>query len=172
MERGRASVGNGAHEPGGAQALGDVARDVMDHASAILRDRLQIGKIEARRYAEHVRRDVAPRAAFRAGAAALAALAVLFALVALFLGIADALGSVAWAFAIYAAAFAVGAIAVASAAGRAVHRDEREEMARRFPTARMEATMPEHLLVEPRSRADALPQKVAEGRREAGGPVP
>jgi len=150
MERGRARWENGAPEASGPQALGDVARDVMDHVSAILRDRFQIGKIEARRYAEHVRRDVAPRAALRAGAAALAALTVLFGLIALFLGIAEALDSVAWAFAIYAAAFAVATVVVVSLAARPTQRSEREEIARRSPATRRTEMMPEHLLVEPR----------------------
>ena len=61
------SDGHNGHTNG--SALGDVARDVMDHASMIVRDRLELTRLEAHRYAEHVKKDVAPRAAFGAAAA-------------------------------------------------------------------------------------------------------
>jgi hypothetical protein len=95
--------------PPGASALGDVARDVMDQGTTILRDEIELAKLSARRYSEHLRRDVAPRAAV----AALGTAAVLCGLVALFLGIANALDSAAWAFAVYCALFAVMAFVVA-----------------------------------------------------------
>jgi uncharacterized membrane protein len=91
-------------------ALGDVARDVMDHATLIVRDQVEIGRLEARRYADHVRRDVAPRAARTVAVLALAGVAAACGLVALFLGIARALGSVAWTFAIYGVLFAAAAL--------------------------------------------------------------
>jgi hypothetical protein len=96
--------------PTRAPALGEVARDVMDHAGVIVRDQVEIGKLEARRYAAHVRRDVAPRAARTAAVGVLATLAASCGLVALFLGIARALDSVTWAFAIYCALFAAAAL--------------------------------------------------------------
>jgi len=135
MERGRARSENGAargDEPP-PPALGEVARDVMDHAAIIVRDRIEIGKLEARRYAEHVRRDVAPRAAFGVAAAVLAAVAVLSGLLALFLGIARALDSVAWAFAIYAALFAVLAVFAYALSTRAPRRAARPQRSR-YPT--------------------------------------
>src|ERR1700733_13471420 len=95
---------NGEARPRGEgepQALGDVARDVIDHVTILLRDQIGIVRLEARRLAERARRDVLPRAALLALAAGLAGLAGLLGLVALFLGIAFAIG-VAWAFAIYA----------------------------------------------------------------------
>jgi hypothetical protein len=94
-------------------ALGEVARDVIDHTTIIVRDEVKIAKLEARRYADHLRRDVAPRAGYTVAAATLGGLSVLFGLVALFLGIAEALGSVAWTFAIYCALFAVLTIVAA-----------------------------------------------------------
>ena len=88
-------------------ALGTVARDVIDHVTIIARDEVKIAGLSAKRYAEHLRRDVAPRAAYAAAAVALAALTAIFGLLAIFIGIAHALSSAAWAFAIYCAAFAV-----------------------------------------------------------------
>ena len=108
-------------------ALGDVARDVMDHGTMILRDGIQLAKLEVRRYSEHLLREVAPRGVV----AALGAVAVLCGLIALFLGIASALDSVAWAFAIYCALFAaatlVGAGLVARRSSGALQRS-------RYPT--------------------------------------
>lgn len=171
MERERVTSGNG-HTRGHApqHALGDVARDVMDQASVILRDRLKIGKLEARRYVEHVRRDLAPRAAYGAVTAALATVAVLCGLVALLIGIAHALGSVAWAFAIYAAAFAVATIVALSLGARPPRRDEGEEIARRFPAARTKESQPEHLLVTQRSTPEAHWEEIREARRETHWP--
>ncbi len=173
MERERTISGNGQTggerrpAPRAEPALGDVARDVMDHAAVIVRDRFKIGALEARRFAEHVRRDVAPRAGLVATAAALGALAVIAGLVGLFLGIAGAIGSVAWTFVIYAALFAVAALVVGSLAGRAPRRDEGEEIARRFPAARLSEAESEHLLVEQRSTPEAHQREIEEARREA-----
>ena len=160
MDRGRDGSGNGV-------AFGDVARDVMDHASAIVRDELRLGKLSARRYAEHVRRDVAPRAAFGLVAGVLAGLAVLFGLIALFWGIASALGSVAWTFVIYAAAFAVGAVIAAGLRGRPPHRESADEIARRFPAARTREAFPEHQLVIQETSPEAHAKEIEEARREA-----
>jgi hypothetical protein len=143
-----------------------VARDLVDHATMIVRDEIKIGKLEARRYAEHLRHDVAPRAGFLAAAASLAALAVLAFAVALFLGIAQAIGSVAWTFAIFGALLAVVAVIVATLAHPS-RRDEGEEIARRFPAARTKASEPEHLLTAQRSSLSAHREEVEEARREA-----
>jgi len=91
------------------EALGDVARDVIDHVSMLVRDEVKIARLSARRYAEHLRADVAPRAGLIVGAAVLALLAVVFALIALFRGLVAALGSVTWTLVIFAALFALGA---------------------------------------------------------------
>ena len=160
MDRGRDGSGNGV-------AFGDVARDVMDHASAIVRDELRLGKLSARRYAEHVRRDVAPRAAFGLVAGVLAGFAVLFGLIALFWGIASALGSVAWTFAIYAGFFAVCAIVAAALMGRPPHRETADEIARRFPAARARPTYPVHQLVVQETSPAAHAKEIEEARREA-----
>jgi uncharacterized membrane protein len=77
-----------------------------------VRDQLQIGRLEARRYAEHVRRDLVPLAAV----VGLATVAAGCGLVALFLGIARALGSVAWAFVVFCALFTVAALAALAVA--------------------------------------------------------
>ncbi len=161
MERGRAGSGNG-------EALGDVARDVMDHATAIARDQVNLGKLAARRYAERVRREMAPRAAFVAAAGVVGGLAGVFGLLALFLGIAQAISSVPWTFAIYSAVFAVVAVVLVSLSARTPRRDEGEEIARRFPAARMKETRPEHLIVVQRSAPEAHAEAVSEARREAG----
>jgi hypothetical protein len=121
-ERASREGGNGQPGGGGPPALGDVARDVMDHATIIVRDRIRIGQMEARRYAEHVRRDVAPRAALVAAALGLLLVAALCGLVALFIGIAVAIGSVAWTLVIYCAIFALAALVTAALASREAQR--------------------------------------------------
>jgi hypothetical protein len=108
-------------------ALGDVARDVMDQGTIILRDEIKLAKLGARRYSEHLRRDVAPRVAV----AVLGAAAALCGLIALFLGIASALDSVAWAFAIYCALFAVTALVTA---GLVARRSPEALQRSRYPT--------------------------------------
>jgi len=117
----------GRTAPPGMSALGDVARDVMDQGTIILRDQSELAKLEARRYSEHLRRNVAPRAAV----AALGAVAVLCGLVALFLGIASALDSVAWAFAVYCALFAATALI---AGGLVARRASAASQRSRYPT--------------------------------------
>ncbi len=86
-------------------------------------------------------------------------------LVAVFIGIAKALGSVAWAFAIYCALFAVAALIVLAVGAPA--RDAGDAIARRFPATRTKQTEPEHLLVAQRSTVDAHREEVEEARREA-----
>lgn len=149
------------------QALGSVARDVLDHATTIVRDEIKIARLEARRYGEHLRRDVARPAALGAAAVSLGALGALFGLIALFLGIARAIDSVAWTFAIYAGAFCVAGVVAYAMAKRPQHRDVGEEIARRFPATRTKESEREHLLVAQRTRPEAHREEVAEARREA-----
>jgi hypothetical protein len=166
MGRERTTLQNGAAQRDGA-ALGGVARDVIDHVTIIVRDSLKIGRLEGRRYLEHLRRDVARQAAWRLVAAVAGATAAICGLVALFLGIASAIG-VAWTFAIYAGVFAVGAIVAASLAAHPPLRDESDEIARRFPAARAREGLPEHLLIEQESSAAGHRREIEEARREAG----
>src|SRR5262245_45199925 len=105
----RPRQGNGSDR----QPLGDVARDMMDHVSMIARDEAKLARLSVRRYVENMRQDVAPKAGYAAGAAVCGGLAILMGLIALFLGIAYALGSVAWTFLIFAAAFAVVTVVMA-----------------------------------------------------------
>jgi len=128
MERERLTSGSGQPRAEGPE-LGSVARDVVDHAAMIGRDWVEIGKLEARRYGEHLRRDVATRVAWGAVVAVLAALAGLCGLIALFWGIAAAIGSVAWTFVVFAALFAVLAVVVAAVAAPAPRRGD-DQMSR------------------------------------------
>jgi hypothetical protein len=144
-----------------------VARDVLDHATMIVRDEIKMGRLSARRYADHLRRDVAPRAGWIAAAAALGGLGVLAFAVGLFLGIAHALGSVAWTFVIYGAALTVAAVVAAALSGQPSQRDEGEAIARRFPAARLRPSLPEHLAAAQRSRPEAHREAVEEARRES-----
>jgi hypothetical protein len=144
-----------------------VARDVLDHATMIVRDEIKVGRLSARRYAEHLRHDVAPRAGWIAVAAALGGLAVLAFAIGLFLGIAHAIGSVAWTFVIYGAALTVTAVVAAVISKNPSRRDEGEAIARRFPAARARPSLPEHGIVGQRSIPEAHREEVAEARREA-----
>jgi hypothetical protein len=155
----------GDGEIGQRQAIGAVARDVMDHVTMIVRDGIGLARIEARHVADHVRRDVLPRAAMIGVAAALAGLAGLLGLIALFLGIASAIG-VAWTFAIYAGFFAVAAVATLALAGRPP-KVGGEAIARRFPAAHAREHLPEHGIVHV-GEPDGHRKASEEARREAG----
>lgn len=157
MERRPAAPGEPRHE-----ALGEVARDTIDHAGMLLRDEVKIARLGVNRYVEHVRRDVAPTALWTAAAVSAGGLAALLLLIGAFLGIAAALGSVAWTFVIYAAAFTVGAGAAWSMRGRALAHPSAEDINRRFPAVRAQPSRPEHAL----ARA-AQPEAHAEAKREA-----
>jgi hypothetical protein len=157
---GRGDGAGRAREP-----LGDVARDVMNHASAIARDELSLARLAARRYAEHVRRDVAKPALLGGAAAASGGLAALFGLIALFLGIAQAIDSVAWAFAIYCALFAAGA-ALLLGYRRRVTLVRGEDILTRLPAVQAAAREPEHALVR-QETPEAHRRLVDEARREA-----
>jgi len=152
-------------EPTDVAPLGDVLRDVMDHASIIMRDELKLVRLEARRYTEHLKSEVAARALLTAGAAVCALLTALFGLIAVFLGIARALGSVAWAFAIYAVLFAAGtAVMLGVRARRATLGGE--EILGRLPGVRAHEPEREHALVQ-QETPEAHRVLTEEARREA-----
>jgi len=162
-ERTGRGAGNGAPPP--AAPLGEVARDVMDHASAIARDELALARLSARRYAEHVRRDVAPPALLGGAAVVTGSLGVMFGLIALFLGIARAIDSVAWTFAIYCALFAAGAALLLSTRRRAAAL-RGDEILGRLPAVRIAERAPEHALVR-QETPEAHRALVDEAAREA-----
>jgi hypothetical protein len=160
---GRGSAGGlrSSHE------LGDVARDVIDHVGMVARDGVKIAKLEVRRYVEHLRKDLGARAVLGTCAAFTAAAALVCGLVAAFLGIAYAVG-VAWAFAIYCGIFAVIALFLYMLAARAVPTYTGDEIARRFPAARMKESEAEHLLLAQRSTEAGHQRMTEEAAREAG----
>ncbi|APR83815.1 Hypothetical protein A7982_09164 [Minicystis rosea] len=148
------------------EALGDVARDVLDHITMIARDETKIARLSAKRVATHLREDVAPKALYAAGAGVCAALAGLFALIALFWGIAVALGSAAWAFVIYAVLFALAAVVLAGYMRRAAELHPSEAIERRFPATRAVETKREHALAR-LSTPEAHREVTSEAEREA-----
>src|SRR4051812_2294188 len=108
-------------------SLGDVARDVFDHAQVIARDALAIGKIEAQRTLGRARAralEVAPRVAFGAVAAVAALTGLIFLLIALFNALEDAIPSFAWRTAIFGIGFLVVAAIGAIFAGAREKRHE------------------------------------------------
>lgn len=146
-------------------ALGDVARDAMDHASMIVRDELKIARLEARRYVDHVKRDVAPRALFATAAAACALLAAITGAIALFLGILWVIGSIAWTFLIFAAMFTTFAAVLANLSRRPAMVASSVEIERGFPAVKMEEHRPEHALAA-QERPEAHAMIVEAARRE------
>ncbi len=108
------------HSEPPAPNLGEVARDVVDHAQIIARDALAIGKLEARRAVDRVRtraRDVAPRIAFGAIAGVAALVGLVFLLIAIFIALGDPVPSVGWRTAIFGTFFLVTAGIAAVFAG-------------------------------------------------------
>ncbi len=92
----------------GSQGLGDVVKDALDHASAIVSNSVEIGKLEAKRVVgrvEQTTKEVAPRIVAGAAAAVLGFTGAVFALVAIFVGLGEVIPSVAVRLGIYAAAF-------------------------------------------------------------------
>jgi hypothetical protein len=108
-----------------AANLGEVARDVVDHAQVIARDALAIGKLSARRAVDRARtqaRDVAPRIAFGAIAGVAGLVALVFLLIAVFIALGDPIPSVGWRMAIFGVFFLLLAVVAAIFAGsRAAH---------------------------------------------------
>lgn len=168
LERSRQE--NGGRRPPVAEpasaSLGDVARDLMDHASMIARDEARMARLSVSRYVEHLRTDVAPRAMWGAATGVCAALALVCALLALFLGIVWAIGSVAWTFLIFAGLFIIGAGAAASLYGRPARLTTAEDIERRFPSVRAHEAAPERVLSQ-QATPEAHAQVKAEALREA-----
>jgi hypothetical protein len=150
-------------------ALGDVARDVMDHASIIVRDRIELTRLEAQRYAAHVKKDVAPRAALTAAVVVCGGLAGLMALIAVFLGLVSALGSVAWSFVIYALVFAVVTAALAGFRAQPPRAPRAEDIERRFPIVKAHEHEPAHALVRQETPEEHHKIVVEAGREIRGG---
>jgi hypothetical protein len=112
--------------------LGEVARDVVDHAQVIARDALAIAKLEARRSVDRAKdrvKDAAPRIAFGATAGVAALVGVVLLLIAIFIGLGDAVPSVGWRLAIFGIFFLVVAVIAAIFAGS--HEKRREAAPRR-----------------------------------------
>lgn len=113
-----------------AAGLGEVARDVVDHAQGIARDALAIGKLEARRAVDRARsqaREVAPRIAFGAVAGVAALVGVVFLLIAIFLALGDPIPSMGWRMALFGTFFLVVAVIAGLFAGS--HEEHREDRA-------------------------------------------
>ncbi|MFT3773737.1 MAG: phage holin family protein [Minicystis sp.] len=175
MNEERPKHGNGrAHEARrmataeghGHEALGDVMRDVIDHVSMIARDEAKIARLSVKRYGEHLREDIAPKALFAVGAAVCGGLALVFGLIALFWGLTYLLGSAGWAFLVFAVIFTVGAVVMAGFVARTPRFSRKDEIAKRFPAVRAKEVAPEHALV----RHDSLEAHrvvTEEARREA-----
>lgn len=112
--------------------LGEVARDVVDHAQVIARDALAIAKLEARRSVDRTKdrvKEAAPRIAFGAVAGVTALVGVVLLLIAIFIGLGNAVESVGWRLAIFGLFFLVVAAIAAIFAGS--HEKRREEAPRR-----------------------------------------
>lgn len=112
--------------------LGEVARDVVDHAQVIARDALAIAKLEARRTVERATgraKQAAPRIAFGAIAAVSALVAAVLLLIAIFIALGDPIPSVGWRLAIFGLFFLVVAVIAAIFAGS--HEGRHEEAPRR-----------------------------------------
>jgi uncharacterized membrane protein YtjA (UPF0391 family) len=128
-----------------AAGLGEVARDVVDHAQGIARDALAIGKLEARRAVERARsqaREVAPRIAFGAVAGVAALVGVVLLLIALFIALGDPIPSVGWRMALFGVFFLVVAVIAGLFAGsHEEHRNERAQ-ARGSEEANRRAALP------------------------------
>lgn len=112
--------------------LGEVARDVVDHAQVIARDALAIARLEARRAVRRATgraREAAPRIAFGAIAAVSTLVGAVFLLIAIFIALEDPIPSVGWRLAIFGLFFVVVAVIAAIFAGSHEERREREEEA-------------------------------------------
>lgn len=100
--------------------LGEVARDVVDHAQIIARDALAIGKLETRRAVKRAKeraKEAAPRIAFGAIAGVAALAGVVFLLIAIFIALGGPIPSVGWRTAIFGIFFLVVAVIAAIFAG-------------------------------------------------------
>jgi hypothetical protein len=120
-----------------AAGLGEVARDVVDHAQVIARDALAIGKLSARRSIDRAKsqaREAAPRIAFGAVAGIAALVGVVFLLIAAFVALGDPIPSVGWRLAIFGIFFLVVAMIAAMFAGSHEEHHDEEVPRRLSPT--------------------------------------
>lgn len=146
--------------------LGEVARDVVDHAQVIARDALAIAKLEARRSVERATdrvKEAAPRIALGAVAGVAALVGALLLLIAIFLGLGDAVPSVGWRLAIFGIFFLVVAVI---AAIFAASRETGHERAAASPRRGFEQAPGRAAAAEETSRrqlADAPRRGLAEG---------
>ena len=118
-----------------AANLGEVARDVLDHAKIIARDAVALGRLEVRRTVDRARtraRDAAPRIAFAAIAGVTALVGLVFVLIAIFIALGDPIPSVGWRMAIFGAFFLVTAVIGATFATSHEERPVEETPARVF----------------------------------------
>jgi hypothetical protein len=112
--------------------LGEVARDVVDHAQVIARDALAIARLEARRAVGRATgraKEAAPRIAFGAIAGVSALVGTVFLLIAIFIALGDPIPSVGWRLSIFGLFFVVVAVIAAIFAGS--HEERHEEDALR-----------------------------------------
>lgn len=120
--------------------LGEVARDVVDHAQVIARDGLAIAKLEARRAVARATgraKEAAPRIAFGVIAATSALVATVLLLIAIFIALGDPIPSVGWRLAIFGLFFLVVAVIAAIFAGS--HEERHEERHKEEPVRGFEA---------------------------------
>jgi hypothetical protein len=157
----RVSMGDGQRR----EALGDVARDMMDQVSIMARDEVRLARLSARRYVEHLRGDVAPRALWATVAGVTAMLAGIFLAIAIFWGIAVLIGSVAWTFVIFAAFCILGSVLAISAMRRTQHAETAADIERRFPAVRADKAGPEHAIARLDSE-EGHRERIAEAQRE------
>ncbi|MFS8067457.1 MAG: phage holin family protein [Byssovorax sp.] len=144
--------------------LGEVARDVVEHAQVIARDALAIAKLEARRSVDRAKdrvKDAAPRIAFGAAAGVAALVGVVFLLIASFIALGNAVPSVGWRLAIFGLLFLVVAAIAAIFAGS---HEKRREVApgRGFevtPGRGAAETSRRQLADAPRSGVEAVPRR-------------
>lgn len=127
----------GISPPTGSQGLGDVVKDALDHASAIVSNSVEIGKLEAKRVVgrvEQTTKEVAPRIVAGAAAAVLGFAGAVFALIAIFVGLGEIIPSVAVRLGIYAAVFLLLAAAGGYFAARPIKEPQLNKLATKGPS--------------------------------------
>ncbi len=127
----------GISPPTGSQGLGDVVKDALDHASAIVSNSVEIGKLEAKRVVgrvEQTTKEVAPRVVAGAAAAVLGFAGAVFALIAIFVGLGEVIPSVAVRLGIYAAVFLLLAAAGGYFAARPIKEPQPNKLVSRGPS--------------------------------------
>lgn len=104
------------HRPSNGTQLADVARDAFDQARVLVRDSVELGKLEAKRAMDRVEETVStavPRVSFALIAAMFGFTGLVFAFIAIFLGLGYVIESVAARTAIFAVFFLAVAIGLA-----------------------------------------------------------